>query len=323
MKWFLISKLGTGGFGSVYKAFLRQLDPATGVMKSTKHLIAVKVIDLEETKDDIATITREINALSQGKFCSQLTNYYGSAVMGTNLWIGMEYIDGGSVADMVKYDILKEKHIAIITREILLGLSYLRDVGKIHRDIKAANVLLSTQGAVKLADFGASRQLTDTMAKCATVVGSPYWMAPEVIKQDQYDGKADIWSLGITCIEMALGKPPHSKLTALRVMNSILKSDPPVLEDRDAKEGRKPWSREFKDFVKQCLQKEPNNRPALEVLLAHPFIRGSKPNSSLGELFKIVNKIKQIEENKANQQKVNDAPNKTNTFNLLDRFQAR
>jgi serine/threonine-protein kinase 24/25/MST4 len=271
LKYDLLNILGTGGFGSVYRARLRRGE--------SKEIVAVKIIDLETSQDDIATVAREINALSQGKFCAQLTNYYGSQVLGTKLWIGMEYIDGGSVLSFVKKHLMKEKHIAIVAREVLLGLQYLESIGKIHRDIKSANILLSSAGAVKLADFGASRQLTDTMTKCNTFVGSPYWMAPEVMSEDDYDGKADIWSLGITCIEMTNGRPPHSQIPPIKVMGMILRMAPPELKSMI-------HSKDIKEFVSLCLKKDPRDRASIPQLLETRFIRNAKKNSTIKELFK-------------------------------------
>jgi serine/threonine-protein kinase 24/25/MST4 len=268
MDYFLTEKIGSGGFGSVYR----------GMIRKTGQVCAIKVIDLEETSDDIITISREIAALTQGKACPQLTNYYGSVVHGTKLWIAMEFLDGGSVLDLVKRKLLKEKHISIIVREVLLGLAYLQMEGKIHRDIKAANILLSTEGAVKLGDFGASRQLTDTVAKCNTFVGSPYWMAPEVMMQSQYDGKADIWSLGVTCLEMTTGKPPHAAIHPLKVMNMIVRNEPPMLEGEQ-------WTKEFKNFVSMCLIKDASKRPPLHILLRHPFIKKAKKVKDLKEMW--------------------------------------
>jgi serine/threonine-protein kinase 24/25/MST4 len=180
----ILQQVGSGAFGNVYK----------GSRKKDGVACAIKVIDLEESKDDIQTINKEITTLVNGKTCPQLINYFGSQVFGTKLWIVMEYVDGGSVLDRISQKPLEERQIAIIVKEVLSGLAYLSMDGKIHRDIKAANILISKSGQVKLADFGASAQLTDTMTKCSTFVGSPYWMAPEVMTQNQYDGKADVWS---------------------------------------------------------------------------------------------------------------------------------
>ncbi len=268
-EYFLLQKIGGGGFGAVYK----------GLKRDTNSIVAVKIIDLEEASDDIQTITREIATLAQGKHCPQLVNYYGSTVKGTKLWIAMEFVDGGAVLDAIKEKkSLEEKYIAIITREVLTGLAYLQTNGKIHRDIKAANVLLGKDGAVKLADFGASRQLTDTVQKCNTFVGSPYWMAPEVMMQANYDGKADIWSLGITCIEMAMGKPPYSTIPAMKVMTLIAKNQPPEVEGEQ-------WSKTFKNFVKCCLVKDPAQRQPISKLLKHPFVATAKPTRALRKVW--------------------------------------
>ncbi|KAJ8348021.1 hypothetical protein SKAU_G00266100 [Synaphobranchus kaupii] len=271
--WEIIGELGDGAFGKVYKA----------KNKETGALAAAKVIETkseEELEDYMVEI--DILASCNHHYIVKLLDafYYDN-----KLWIMIEFCPGGAVdAVMLELDRgLLEPQIQVICRQMLEGLVYLHSMKIIHRDLKAGNILLTLEGHIKLADFGVSAKNSKTLQRRDSFIGTPYWMAPEVVmcetmKDAPYDYKADIWSLGITLIELAQIEPPHHELNPMRVLLKIAKSEPPSLEQPGK------WSREFKDFLKASLDKNPESRPNAAQLLEHPFVCSVKTNRPLREL---------------------------------------
>ncbi|XP_042144597.1 serine/threonine-protein kinase 3 isoform X1 [Ixodes scapularis] len=273
----IICKLGEGSYGSVYKA----------LHKESGQVLAIKQVPVDT---DLQEIIKEISIMQQ---CDSpyVVKYYGSYFKGSDLWIVMEYCGGGSVSDIMRLrkKTLSEEEIATILSDTLRGLEYLHQRRKIHRDIKAGNILLNTEGHAKLADFGVAGQLTDTMAKRNTVIGTPFWMAPEVIQEIGYDCVADIWSLGITALEMAEGKPPYGDIHPMRAIFMIPTKPPPSFRDLDR------WSSEFIDFVSRCLVKNPEERATASELLQHVFISNAKPVTILQQMIVEAREIQEDE----------------------------
>ncbi|XP_014877651.1 serine/threonine-protein kinase 3/4-like, partial [Poecilia latipinna] len=272
--------------------------------KETGEIVAIKQVPVES---DLQEILKEITIMQQ---CNSphVVRYYGSYFKNRDLWIVMEYCGGGSVSDIVRIrnKTLTEDEIATVLHSTLKGLEYLHFMRKIHRDIKAGNILLNTEGQAKLADFGVAGQLTDTMAKRNTVIGTPFWMAPEVIQEIGYNCVADIWSLGITAIEMAEGKPPYADIHPMRAIFMIPTNPPPTFRNPDQ------WSPGFLDFIKKCLVKNPENRATATQLLQHPFIKSAKPNSVLRALIQDAMEIKLKRQEEA-EQREQDAEDDNNS----------
>jgi serine/threonine kinase 3 len=245
-----------------------------GIVCTCKHIkknkiYAVKLIDLDKSMSE-KDLEHEIAELDILKDCTSnyIVKYSGCYMKDTLLLIVMEYCDGGSVSDILNLCnyTFTEEEIAAVCYGLLKGLSYLHGKNVSHRDIKGANVLLHSSGRAKITDFGVSK-IQSKNEKMKTIVGSPYWIAPEIITNGGYDKSADIWSLGITLIEMAEGRPPHSDTNPVRVIWMIPFKEPPKLSRPDK------WSPEFVDFVSQCLQKDPKARPTTEKLLKHHFVQ--------------------------------------------------
>ena len=254
----LLEKLGEGSYGSVYK----------GIHKESKAEIAVKMIPVQGEWEDLK---KEIQILRKCK-SDFIVQYYGSymADNSDDMWIVMEYCSAGSIADLMECTrrTLTEEQIQHIVACVLLGLDYLHGKKSIHRDIKSGNILLTGRGQAKLADFGVSAQLNTTISKRQTIIGTPFWMAPEVIQESHYDGKADIWSLGITMIEMAEGNPPLSDKNPMRALFSIPINPPPTFTNKSE------WHVLTNDFLSQCLRKDLKQRPSAKILQGHPFVSG-------------------------------------------------
>lgn len=271
----MVCKIGKGSYGCVYKAKHRE----------TGHFLAIKQVPVES---DLQEIVKEISIMKQ---CDSpyIVKYFGSYFKDADLYIVMEYCGAGSVSDIMKLrgKTLNEQEIAVILKYTLKGLEYLHLCSKIHRDIKAGNILLTNDGHAKLADFGVAGQLTDTMAKRNTMIGTPFWMAPEVIQEIGHGVLADIWSLGITTIEIAEGKPPYSDIHPMRAIFMIPSRPPPTFKDISR------WTSTLNDFVSKCLVKNPDARSTATELLSHEFIRNAKDLSILKQMIDEVREIQQ------------------------------
>lgn len=272
-------QVGKGAFGVVYR----------GLIKANNEEVAIKQIDLENEDTDLFEINKEIQIISECRL-PQITKYMGCFVKNYKLWVIMEFVNGGSLFELLMPGpVLDENVVLIIAKEILLALNYLHNQGKIHRDLKSQNILLGSKGEVKLTDFGVSTQLSSNFSRRNTTVGTPYWMAPEVILNNNggHDNKADIWSLGCCLFELFNGKPPlqahYSPMKALRYISRCYKNEDFLqLIELDSLN----VSDTFKDFLIKCFMIDPRERYSTNRLLKHKFI--TKNNSSEAESQKLI-----------------------------------
>lgn len=270
-------KIGEGAAGEVYLA----------THSKTSEKIAIKIMPLNN--QNMKLLVTEIGIMKTSSH-PNIVKYIDSYLVGEHIWVVMEYMGRGCLTEVLEqfeYVQMDERQIACVCLNTLKGLQYIHSLRRIHRDIKSDNILIGSEGEVKLADFGYAAQLTQDKQKRNTIVGTPYWMAPELIRGQNYDIKVDIWSLGIMAMEMAEGEPPYMEFPPLRALFLITTKGIP-----DLKEPQK-WSSEFKDFIKKCLDKEPHSRADADKMLKHPFLKKACNNS---DLVPIINQARQYKE---------------------------
>lgn len=281
----LLQCVGKGNFGDVYLAKYLG-DPNTNSNEKSKSdpysfptqnipvnvPLAIKCINLEHSNEPIDLLLKEIYFLSTLN-CSSITHYYGTFTSDCNLYIVMEYCGNGSLLNLLRYySRLSEQTTCFVINQVCHALQYLHEKRLIHRDLKSANILLNDNGDIKLADLGVTGQLKFNSTRNGgpnlnTFVGTPFWMAPEIIKNQSYDGKCDIWSLGITALELLNGKPPMSHLDSMKALLRIPKLNPDIiLRNMEI-------SSAAKDFIRSCLQQDPNQRPTCKQLLQHKWLK--------------------------------------------------
>ncbi|KAH0344333.1 serine/threonine protein kinase, partial [Aureobasidium melanogenum] len=263
-----LNKIGQGASGGVFTAY----------EVGTNKCVAIKQMNLEQQpKKDL--IINEILVMKDSKH-KNIVNFMDSYLVKGDLWVVMEYMEGGSLTDVVTFNMMSEPQIAAVCRETLHGLQFLHSKGVIHRDIKSDNILLSLEGNIKLTDFGFCAQINESQHKRTTMVGTPYWMAPEVVTRKEYGRKIDIWSLGIMAIEMIEGEPPYLNESPLRALYLIATNGTPQIK---AEEELTPI---FRDFLAFALKVDPDKRASAHDLLMHQFIQGAEPLATLAPLVR-------------------------------------
>jgi p21-activated kinase 1 len=272
-----IEKLDEGSTCVVYKAFHPEL----------KVVVAVKEMELTPKNEKLLL---EETRLMASMDHPNIIRSYSSHRVGSTMWILMELMDGGSLTNIATYCECQEPHIAYFAREVLKALDYMHQKNKIHRDIKTDNVLLKRNGEVKLGDFGYTAQLSSDQECRKSVVGTPYWMAPELIKSKPYSFAVDIWSLGIMVRELAEGEPPYVEVPPMRALYLIVSAGIPPISNPETR------SPELLDFLEQCLQPDPARRPRAAKLLEHPFLKTAAVQSQIPALVRMADELSSAED---------------------------